>query len=74
MVPMNCLEGRTGDTEVENGWTCGHSWRGSEWDEWRKYNRHIYTITCRMESWGEVAMQHREPSLVPCEDLQGCSG
>ena len=36
MVPTNCFEGRNGDTEVENGWTCGHSGRGREWDEWRK--------------------------------------
>ena len=51
MVPMNCFEERNGDTEVENRWTCGHSRRGSEWDEWRKYNQHIYTITYKMKSW-----------------------
>ena len=74
MVLMNCFEGRSGDTEVENRWTCGHSRRVSEWDEWRKYNQHIYTITCKMKSWWEVAMQHRESSLALCDDLEGCNG
>lgn len=74
MVPMNCFEGRNGDTEVENGRTCGHGGRGSEWDELGTHNQHICTITYRMEGWAEDAGQHREPSLAPCDDPEGCNG
>ena len=34
----------------------------------------IYTIRCRMDSWREVAVQHREPSLALCDDLEGWNG
>ena len=34
----------------------------------------IYTLWCRMDSWQEVALQHREPSPVLCDDLEGWNG
>ena len=27
-------------------------------------------MVCKGESWGEIAVKHREPSLVLCDDLK----
>ena len=29
---------------------------------------------CKIDSWWEVAVQHREPSLMLCDDLEGWDG
>ena len=31
----------------------------------------IYTVTCKRDSQWEAAVQHREFSLVVCDDLEG---
>ena len=34
-------------------------------------HQHMYTIRCKMGSWGDVALQHRELRLGLCDDLEG---
>ena len=41
------------------------------WDKVREWHGHIYTTTCKIASWWEAAAQHREISLVLCDDLEG---
>ena len=33
-----------------------------------------YTHSVKVNSWWEVGMQHKEPSLVLCDDLEGWPG
>ena len=33
------------------------------------WEAHIYTTICKIDSWWEVAVQHREPRPVLCDDL-----
>ena len=41
------------------------------WDEVREWHGHIYTTTCKIDSWWEAAAQHREISSMLCNDLEG---
>ena len=49
-------------------------WGGTGWDEWRKEHQQTEAIRREMESWGEVAVCRREPSLALCDDLEGWDG
>ena len=31
------------------------------------------TTMCETDSWWRAAVQHREPRLVLCDDLEGCN-
>ena len=42
---------------------CGHRVGDREWNEWTKCHWHIYTTRRKMDSWWEIAVQHREPGL-----------
>ena len=39
---------------------------GEDRVEWRKQHRHTYTTMCKTDSWWEVDILHREPSLSLC--------
>ena len=63
------LQGRNRDADVEKrlvdmGWI-----RRRMWDELRESDWHIYTATCKIDMW-EIAVEHRELSLVFCGDLE----
>ena len=46
---------------------------GATW--WKpNVHQHIHTTMCKIDSWREVAVQHREPRLVLYDDLEGWSG
>jgi len=34
-------------------------------------HRHIHATMCKIDSWWEAAVQHRELSSVFCDDLEG---
>ena len=50
MVLMNLLAGKEWRCRCRE-WTCGHSGRRREWDEWRKEHQYIYSIMCKVDSW-----------------------
>ena len=54
--------------------TCGHSGRWEGWDELGDQDWHVYTTMCKTDSQREPAVQHRELSLVLCDDLDGWDG
>ena len=62
------MQGRDGDTGIDSGLvdTVGEREGGM--------NGEIaltYTHSVKVNSWWEVAMQHKEPRLVLCDDLEG---
>ena len=46
----------------------------SRWDHLGEEDLRIYTTMCKIDSWWEAALQHRELSSVLCEDLEGWDG
>ena len=73
VVLMNLFAGKERRHRCRE-WSCGHSRGGRECQEWRKWHQYICTIRCKMTSWWEVAVRHREPSLMLCDDLDGWDG
>ena len=55
MALMNLSAGKEWGHRYKE-WARGHSGGRREWDEWKKQHRHIYTTTCKTDSWWEVAM------------------
>ena len=51
--------------------TCGCSGGRKEQDKLEDYDRHIYTTVCKTDSPWKPAINHRELSLVLCDDLEG---
>ena len=41
------------------------------WDEVREWHGHIYTTTCKTDSYWEAAAEHRELRSVLCDHLEG---
>ena len=41
------------------------------WDKLREWHWCVYTTMCTVESWWEVAVWHREPNLVLCDNIKG---
>ena len=66
------MQRRNGDTDVENGLdTLGEGESRTNGES----SINIYTLSMdKMDSWGKVAMLHREPSLVLSDDLEGWDG
>ena len=70
MVQENVSVGKEWGCRLREG-TCGHSGGRRGWDEWMKQHRHTYTTMCEKDSWWKAAIQHRESSLVLCDNLEG---
>ena len=54
--------------------TYGHRERKRGWDEWREYQRNIYTTICEMDSQSEFAVWLRELKPGLWNNLEGWEG
>ena len=70
MVLMNLFTGQE-QRHRSREWACGHSWGRRGWDGLREKHWNIYTPTCNTDSQWEVGTEHRELSMVLCDDLEG---
>ena len=66
------MQGRNGDTDVENG-LVDTVWEREGGTD-RESSIDTYTIMCQISSLWEAAREDRELNLVLCDDLEGCGG
>ena len=66
-----CFQGRNREADVKN-WCVDPARRGD--DEPRESYWDIYIFVCNLDIEGEAGIQHRELSLLLCDDLEEWDG